>query len=109
MAEDKALTRYITRHLVQHDGREYPAGSDFLCADDKAIAALRAARAIALPMELETPESVAEREARLRAENEAMRAELEQLRSTGATQAEKTSRKAKDFGGELDSGAAARI
>lgn len=92
-AGGKALVRYIARHRILHDGVEYHEGDEFSSADEGVIASLRKGKAIALPMELETPESVAEREARLRAENERLQAELEQLRSSAAVQAPKKAEK----------------
>ena len=86
--ELKPLLTYITRHLVFHDGAEYPAGSEIRLTDEKAIAALRRAEAIALPSELETPEETAAREQRLAAENEALRAELDALKAQFAEAAD---------------------
>ena len=82
--EVRPLMTYICAHLVRHDGVEYEAGSEFRCSDDKVIAALRQARAILLPTEVQRAEDVAARQAALESENAELRAELEQLRAQGA-------------------------
>ena len=86
--EIKPLLTYITRHLVFHDGAEYPMGSEIRLTDEKAIDALRKANAIALPNELEAPEETAAREQRLAAENDALRAEIDALRAKFAADAD---------------------
>lgn len=78
--EVRPLVSYICAHKVQHDGREYAAGEEFRSSDPKVIEALRQAKAILLPTEVQSAESVAARQAALEAELAAAREELEALR-----------------------------
>lgn len=83
MANDPTAYTYYTTHLVQHDGTQYPTGSEFKSGDPKVIEALRRAGAIALRQELERPEQIASQMADLQAQNAALLKELEELRAAG--------------------------
>ena len=81
---------FITQHLVQHDMKEYPMGTEFpsYLATEEQIAALRKGGALKLREEMEAADTIAERIAAKEAENAALRAELEALKAKPAAEAE---------------------
>lgn len=72
---------YIVQGQLAHDGTLYHDGDAFRCDDAAVIATLRAAGALALPNELQSPEDVAVARARLEAENADLQAQIEALRA----------------------------
>ena len=95
---------YVVRGTVLFNETEYAPGSRFKCADAAIIAQLRAAHALVLPNELESPEDVATARARLEAENADLQAQLDALRAqVEAGQADAGQPDAGDGGGKSKS------
>lgn len=77
---------FITQHLVQHDGKDYPPGAEFPERDATAeqIAQLRARGALLSLEEAQEQAELATRQAELEAEIQRVNAEQEALRAEQA-------------------------
>lgn len=75
------LIGYIVKHHLLHDGRDYLPGEVFQHADAAVIAALRNAKAIALPTEVQAADEVAQRMADLEAQLATAQAENARLQT----------------------------
>lgn len=80
-APTTGLIGYIVKHHLLHDGHDYLPGEVFQHADAAVIAALRNAKAIALPTEVQAADEVAQRMADLEAQLASARAENARLQT----------------------------
>lgn len=92
-----AQRRFITQHLVQHNGRDYPTGSEFFDSDatEDELAALRRAGALKLREEIESAERLAAERIALEERNRELEAQLAELRAAQTGDAPKAVKAAK--------------
>lgn len=86
--------RYITQHLVQHNGKEYPTGSEFFDSDGSAeeVSALRRAGALKLREEIESADRLAAERAELELRNRELESQLAELRAAQTGDAPKSAK-----------------
>jgi hypothetical protein len=83
--------RYIAQHLVQHNGKEFLTGAEFLDSDatEAEVAALRKAGALKLREEIESADRLAAERAQLEERNRELEAQLAELRAAQSGDAPK--------------------